>query len=144
MSKFGQTLFTASPFIRWTLSPFLILTMLVLPVTVGTPTSQSNIFMAGMELLGLFLLIGLWTKGRIQKISFRVLAGLVGAAYLAYLVFEFWYSEKPFRLGGSQAGDSPKNALLGFLVLGVPCLWFAVSGRFPYGARNNRLEASGG
>jgi hypothetical protein len=31
---------------------------------------------------------------------------------------------------GSRAESSPRNAILGFIVIGLPCMWYTIFGRF--------------
>lgn len=130
MSSLGRTLFTASPFIRWTISPFLFLTMVILPLTIQSPTPQGILVLAGLEFIGLFLLLGLWTRGAIQIIAFRVVTGFVVIAYLAYLIYEIFISGTPLTIDGARSEASPKNSLIGFVLIGLPCLWFTLFGRF--------------
>jgi len=106
--------------------------MVALPLASQAFTTKTVLFLIGIELLGLFLLVGLWSKGRLQNIAFRAVAGSVVAAYAAYLIYELCFSGKPFTLDGARSEASPKNAILGFLVIGLPCLWFTLFGRFTF------------
>ena len=45
-------------------------------------------------------------------------------------IYEFFFSDTPFRLAKSRSEASPRNALLGFMIIGLPSLWYAVFGRF--------------
>lgn len=82
--------------------------------------------MVGLELAVLFLLLALF--GFYWAV--RALCGLIFLAYFAYLASEFAFSGKTFSLQGSRGDASPRNALLGLIVIGLPSLWFAVLGRF--------------
>jgi hypothetical protein len=137
MSKFGQTLFGGGGFIRWALSPFVLLFAVVMPLVIEEWTFGAAVMIGGMELMCLCLLAGFWLPPRIGFCAFRVLAGMVALAYAAYLVDEFFLSNKSFTVTGRRSAASPFNALLGFLVIGVPSLWFALKGRFTL-----RAEAS--
>ena len=106
--------------------------MLVLPLTSQSSTPQAVLSLVGIELLGLFLLLGLWTKGRIKNISFRFVAGLVVIAYASYLIYELCFSGKPLTFEGRSSEASPKKSIVGFIVIGLPCLWFTVFGRFTF------------
>jgi hypothetical protein len=130
MSKFGQTLFGDGGFIRWTLSPFVLLFAFTMPMLINGWTFGRMVLIGGMELMCACLLAGFWLPPRIGFWGFRVLAGLVFVAYAAYLIDEFLFSQKPSNGIGRRSDASPFNALLGLLVIGVPCLLFAVLGRF--------------
>jgi len=130
MNSFGSTLFNASPFIRWTISPFVFLTMVVLPLTIPSFTPKAVLSMTVLELIGMFLLLSMWTKGKIQKIAFRIVTGFVVIVYASYLIYEFFYSGHSLNDTGSSSEASPKNSLLGFIIIGLPCLWFTIFGRF--------------
>jgi hypothetical protein len=130
MSKFGQTLFGGGGFIRWTLSPFILLFVVFMPLCIDEWTVTRVLLMVGMELMCVSLLAGFWLPSRIGYWAFRFLAGMVALAYAAYLIDEFFFSNKPMTITGSRGEASPFSALLGFLVIGVPSLLFAVLGRF--------------
>jgi hypothetical protein len=130
MSKFGQTLFGGGGFIRWTLSPFVLLFAVVMPLVIDEWTFGRVGLIVCMELMCVSLLAGFWLPPRIGFWAFRFLAGMVALAYAAYLVDEFFVGNRPFTVTGQRSDASPFNALLGFLVIGVPSLLFAVLGRF--------------
>ncbi|MEI6077796.1 MAG: hypothetical protein WCS94_19595 [Verrucomicrobiota bacterium] len=130
MSKFGQRLFGGSGFIRWTLSTCILIFAVVLPLLVESWTPARLFFMTGVELMCLTLLAGFWLPSRYGHWAFRGLAGLVFLAYAAYLVYEFFFTDKPFRIAWRRSEDSPFNALLGFIIVGLPSLWYSLFGRF--------------
>ena len=130
MSKFGQTLFGGSGFIRWTLSPFVLIFAVVLPLLVESWTPARVFFMAGIELICVTLLAGFWLPSRYGHWAFRGLAGLVFLAYAVYFVHEFFFTDKAFKFTGRRSEDSPFNALVGFIIIGLPSLWYSLLGRF--------------
>lgn len=130
MSAFGQTLFGGSRFVRWALSPFVLLFAVVMPFLVEKWTLKLGGMIAGMEFLCLALLAGFWLPARIGRWAFRSLAGAVFLIYAGYLIDQFFISDAPFRLVESRAETSPRNALLGFVIIGLPALWYALFGRF--------------
>ena len=130
MSNFGQTLFGGGGFIRWALSPFVLLFAVVMPLVIDEWTFGRAVLIGGMELMCFCLLAGFWLPPRIGFWAFRLLAGTIAIAYAAYLVHEFFFTDKSFTVTGRRSDASPFNALLGFLVIGVPSLLFAVLGRF--------------
>jgi hypothetical protein len=150
MSKFGRTLFGGGGFIRWALSPFVVLFAVLMPLCIDEWTFGRVVLMTGMELMCFCLLAGFWLPPRIGFFAFRVLAGLVFLAYAAYLVDEFVFSKKPFTVTGRRSDASPFNALLGFILIGGPSLMFAVLGRFSFhpppkpGADEHTIESDDG
>jgi len=130
MSKFGQTLFGGGGFVRWALSPFVLLFAVVMPLMVDEWTLGRALVTGGMELMCFCLLAGFWLPARIGFWAFRILAGMVALAYAAYLVDQFCFSNKPFAVTGRRSDATPFNALLGFLIIGLPSFWFALKGRF--------------
>lgn len=134
MSKFGQTLFGGGGFIRWALSPFVLLFAVLMPLLIEEWTLGRAVLMVGMELMCFCLLAGFWLPPRVGFWAFRFLAGMVAVAYAAYLVHEFFFTDKSFTVSGRRSDASPFSALLGFLFIGVPSLLFAVLGRFSLSA----------
>ena len=130
MSNFGKTLFGGSKFIRWTLSPLLLLFAILMPFLIEKWTLIAGILMAGMELACVALLMGFWLPSNIGHWAFRVLAGVVFLAYAGYLICEFFFSDAPFKLAENRGETSPLNAMLGFIFIGLPCLWYSLVGRF--------------
>jgi cyanate permease len=130
MSKFGQILFAGGGFIRWALSPFVLLFAVLMPLLIEEWTLDRTVLMVVMELMCFCLLAGFWLPPRIGFLAFRFLAGMVAVAYAAYLVHEFFFTDKPFTVSGRRSNASPFGAILGFLFIGVPSLLFAVLGRF--------------
>src|SRR5262245_46522989 len=130
MSHFGEALFGGSRFVRWTLSPFVLLFALVVPLLLDTWTPIRVGIVVGMELMCLALLAGFWLPARIGHWAFRGLTGVVFLGYSAYLLHQLFVADKPFRMFGSRGEASPRNALLGFILIGLPSLWFTLLGRF--------------
>ena len=58
----------------------------------------------------------------------RIVAFIIFAAYLGYLVYELFLSGKPFAVPASRGSANPINAILGFCAIGIPCLLYALSG----------------
>ena len=132
MSAFGQTLFGGSRFVRWALSPFVLLFAVVMPLLVETWTLKLAGMIAGLELFCVALLAGFWLPGRTGQWAFRSLAGAVFLVYAGYLIDQFLFSDSPFRLVESRSETSPRNALLGFVIIGLPSLWYALFARFTF------------
>ena len=131
MSRFGNTLFSASPFIRWSLSPFLAAFVLFFPFVVlaREPDFMKIMIVSGLEILAIAVLLGLWAPQRIGHVAFRIACLIVFLGYGVYLIAEL-RSGKELAIPHSRAESSPVNALLGLIVIGLPALRYAVLGRF--------------
>ena len=138
MANFGETLFGASPFVRWTLSPFVFVFAVLIPFLISSWTPTRVAITIGIEFKCLALLVGFWLPAQFGRWAFRVLAGLVFLAYFSYLIDQIFFSEAPFTLVKARGKASPRNALLGFTAIGVPCLWFSLVGRFKLRAESRR------
>lgn len=130
MSGFLETLFGGSRFVRWAITPALLLTLVVVPLCIPAWNPTRVVLMVGFELAGGCLVAGLWCPPRISRRLFRCVTGLVFVAYTAYLADQVVIRGKPLRPGGESGEASAFNALRGFLLIGLPCLWFTVTGRF--------------
>ena len=134
VSKFADTLFARRPFVRWTAVPILVIGIVVFLFLAVNPPGESkalgSIVYAGIAVACAAMAAAL----AFPKLFWlmRVMTGLVFLAYASYLIFEFFFNggaaEADPEAGKNEA--NPVNALLGFLVLGVPCLWYTIKGRF--------------
>lgn len=131
MSRFGNTLFSASPFIRWALSPFLFASACLFPwfLLAREADAMTIVVVVGLEILSLAALLGLWAPFRIGHIAFRLACFVVFLGYAAYLFAEL-FSGKSLSVPRSRGESSPLNALLGCLLIGLPALRYALWGRF--------------
>jgi hypothetical protein len=151
MSQFGNTLFSGSRFIFWSLAPILLvggLSFLGLAFWVFPAGGQTS--RLGLALLGLFCLICipvLYDPKRFWLAS-RVVTGIVFLGYLAYFISEWVWHAEDIGLGKPRSASTPLNATRGLLVIGLPCLWWTMFGRFsvrPSSASDQRAsEASEG
>ena len=58
---------------------------------------------------------------------------MVFSAYLAYLIHEWIFdNEKAIGFGAARSQATPLNSLMGFIVIGLPCFWYTVWGRFTF------------
>ena len=123
-----------TPFVRAVLAPVLILFAAGMALMVDTWTTQAIVsisLLSGAALLGALWLISPKRFGW----AGRVVAALVFLAYSAYLVYEFIFSGHEFRVVERSSNVSPRNALLGFVIIGLPCLWYAL-GKPTFGRRS--------
>jgi hypothetical protein len=125
-----RPMFGASGFVRWSLSPLVLLFAIVMPLAIEEWTATRIVLIAGLELMSLALLAGFWLPAHIGHWAFRGLAGLIFLAYAGYLLREFFFTDHEFKVFQNRGEASPRNALLGFIVIGLPSLIYAVLGRF--------------
>ena len=128
--RFGEVLFGGSRFVFWTIAPAVALALVVvntMPMVEWTPARAA--IMAGIDVTGLSFVIALYDPVRFRWAG-RLVCAEVFLAYLAYLVHEWVFSEHPFRLAEARSDASPRNALLGFFIIGVPSLMYALTGAF--------------
>ncbi len=121
----------ASPFMRWALSPFLLLFSVVfffpLVETIDEENTVGAAVCFAVILLCLFGILALWGVPH----TGRVVAGIIAGAYVWYMIDQFVVNfEGSWGFGGRRSDASPLNSILGFIAFGVPCLIFAMFGRF--------------
>lgn len=131
MSKFGKTLFSGSRFIFWSLVPVLALLALVLPFLVRDWNVTSIFWVTSIEILLATLCFSLQNPVRFRWAS-RCVTAIVFCGYLAYLIEEVFLSGKNLMDDGGRSDASPANAISGFIAIGLPCLWYALRGRFTF------------
>jgi predicted acyltransferase len=141
MSRFAATLFGASPFIRWSLTPVLLAFALVFPLIVPTREGETMgvVIMIGLEVLALSLLLGLWAPGWLGRMAFRIVCLVVFIGYAVYLVVEL-RGDEPLSKLGRRSESSPINAVVGMVVIGLPALRYAVLGRVFSGEEESSSE----
>ena len=113
----------------WCIAPFLVATIVLLPLLARPPEPTGWVILAVLDLLGLFVLLGLWNAERFWW-CWRAVGGIVAGAYLAYLVSTIaqgqWFGD------GRRSSATAFNALLGLVVFGYPGFMYAVFGRFSW------------
>lgn len=129
MSGFGETLFGGSPFVRWMLSPFVICFALAMPWLIPNWTPAGVMAMIFIESMCIALLAGFWLPARFGRWAYRALAGSVFFLYGACLIYELFVNPKPVKFGG-PGRRSQFESLCGFIIIGLPCLWYLLLGRF--------------
>ena len=123
-----EVLFTGSRFVFWALAPILLLFALILTVLVDKWTTPTIVGMGGLDLCVVMLVATIYDPRRFHILG-RILSVFVFAACVLLLGHEIT-SGKPWRLKGD---DGPSFALMVTVFVGLPCLWYALAGRF--GAR---------
>ena len=133
MSRFGNTLFSGNRFIFWSLGPVLLVSGLTfVGLAVWVFPSGGQVSRLGTTLIGLFCLLCVpvlydptkfWLAG-------RVVTAVVFLSYLWYCISEWVWHSDAIGLVKPRGMPTPLNATLGLLVIGLPCLWWTLFGRF--------------
>ena len=115
----------ASRFIRWSVSPFLILVMIFF-AAIGfasevSVSSTAFLFIFLLELVLLSALLALWGVPYVGRV-------VTSAAFFATAFHLFEEVLEPAQWGEKLLGIL--SALSAFLTLGLPCAFFTLRGRF--------------
>lgn len=133
MSRFGKTAFAGSPFLFWTLGPCFLLVSVALGFLTCKTILDHNVKAAAicgtLTVVSLCAVLMLFNPQRFSWAG-RAVAATIFAAYVYYAVDEIFYSGHPWNWGGRRSATNPVNAILGLIVIGGPCLWFTLFGRF--------------
>lgn len=136
----AQDLPASTRFIFWCTAPFLILTLVLLPLLVRPPHPLGWVAVAGVELFAGSLLLGLYDPKRYWW-CWRIFGGIVFLAYLVYVVGMIvqgqWFGD------GRKGGTNALNALIGLIVFGYPGFMYAVFGRFTWRREPEPTKAPG-
>ena len=93
-------------------------------------SDTSTLVVLGLDACALLLLLALYDLKRFWWAG-RGATGIVFIAFVAYFADEI-HSGKPWRFG-SRSEETPLNALLGLIFIGLPCLRYTLTGRFGSG-----------
>ena len=120
--------FVSTPFIRWTLIPVLLLFAVSVPLMTDEWTLGSALVVIGLSTTAVLYAAALAWPGRLHWAG-RAVAGMVFVFYAIYAFDQWFLSDTPFRLVESKSNASPRNALLGLVIIGLPALIYALRGR---------------
>jgi hypothetical protein len=112
-------------FYFWSLAPFLLLFLVVMPLA-RPPELTGVVILCTVELLAGLLLLGLFNPFRFWW-AFRGVGAIVFLGYVAYLVAMLFEGKVA---APRRAQPSMLNAIAGLVVFGLPGLWFSLLGRF--------------
>jgi hypothetical protein len=121
-----RVLFSGSRFIFWALAPVLILGAAVFSVSVDYSSPIRVALVIFLDSLAVLLALGLYSPRR-NEWALRLVTGLVFVAYVGYLVEEI-REGKPLHLTGGRGEQSLRNAILGLILIGWPCIKFTLLG----------------
>jgi len=120
--------FISTPFIRWTLIPVLLLFAVSIPLMMDEWTLGGAFVVIGLSATAVLYAAALAWPGRLRWVG-RAVAGMVFVFYAIYAVDQWFLSNTSFRLVESKSNASPRNALLGLVIIGLPALIYALMGR---------------
>lgn len=121
----------------WILAPF-ALPAAAVPLLLDMRSGLQLAVGATWSALCLLLVVASWDPRRF-KWAARIVTGAVFVAYLAYLIHELVFTDKPIDPRVRRSQPSPWNAILGFTIVGVPCLWYSLFGRLPLRGGGGRV-----
>ena len=122
-----------SRFMFWCTAPFLVVTLILLPLLARPPEPTGWVIMGVFELLALFVLIGFWNSERYWW-CWRAVGAIVLVCYLGYLI-EMVLSGQWFG-NGRRSSATAINALIGLIMFGYPGFMYALFGRFTWRAES--------
>lgn len=125
--EIGGILFGGSRFLFWLLTPVLLLFIVLTALFHPQWSMESLTIIGGLDALAVFMILALYNPKRFHWAG-RAATSLVFLAFLVYFIDEIasghsWHF-------GPRSESSPLNALMGLLLIGVPCLRYALVGRF--------------
>ena len=85
-----------------------------------------------MEFLLALLLAALWLPARHGRRIFRVLTALMFLACATILFADFLSHESQSASNGWKKHSSPFHSLHALVIIGLPCLWYTLTGRFSF------------
>jgi len=82
-----------------------------------------------MEVVFVALLAGFWLPAKIAHWCFRLVTGVVFISCLAIAIDSFSSTQQP-TAGRRSKKQSPYGSLPPLVLIGLPCLWYTLKGRF--------------
>jgi hypothetical protein len=121
----------ASPFMRWTLSPFLLLFAVVFYSPIPELLEKQNQGgVAAFSILVILSLAGLLALWGVPLVG-RIVTGIIAMTCCWYVVDQCIIKfNGSWSWGGRKSAVSPVNSILAFLVFGLPCCIYTIFGRF--------------
>jgi len=119
-------------FMFWSTAPFLVATIVLLPVLAEPPGVTGWIAMGALESLMICVLLGLYDPDRFWW-CWRIVGGLICAGYVAYLISTIVSGE--WVGDGRRSSSTALNALLGLVAFGYPGFMYAAFGRLTWRRR---------
>jgi hypothetical protein len=131
--------FASSRFMFYCTAPLLLVFLVLMPFLVRPQGPTGWMIFAGVEILALLVLLGLFDGQRFWW-CWRAVGGIVFAIYIAYLAEMIVTGE---LLGdGRRSSTNAVNAAIGLCVFGLPGLWYAVLGRLTFRRESDESYAN--
>ena len=123
----------ASPFMRWCLSPVLLIVAAVFTIPLRDSMEAGDSFAVIVTSLLIVLcvsgLLALWGLPFVGRIA----SGIIALVFGWYLVDQCFINfNGDWGFGKKRSETTPINSICGFLVFGLPCLIYTVFGRFTF------------
>jgi hypothetical protein len=123
----------ASPFMRWCLSPVLLLVSAVFSIPLRDSMAAGDQFTVIVTSLLIILcvsgLLALWGIPFVGRIASGIIALTFGWYLVDQCIINF---NGDWGFGKKRSETTPFNSICGFLVFGLPCLIYTVFGRFTF------------
>ncbi len=131
MNESAKVLTSGSRFVFWTLGPFLLICFVIFGL-LAIPFYGIKEWIPALILtvlsLGCFLLFLTLLNSKRYAWAFRATTGIVAMAFTFYVIHEFFIEKESFKITFSRSESTPRNALIGFLVVGLPCFAITIFG----------------
>jgi hypothetical protein len=135
---FGDVAFSGSRFIFWCVAPLLTLCAGV-PLLLDDWNVTKIIVAAGWSACCILAVPAIYDARRFWWAA-RGVTAIIFACYLSYLVTEALLSGGSFA-PTRRSEASPFNSVVGFVVIGLPALWYTIFGRFTLRKREDEEVA---
>jgi len=99
------------------------------------------VFQTGITLITFGMLVYTASPKRFAW-GLRLITFVIFLAFLGYLFNQFIIQQSSFNVAMSRTSPTPFNALLGFLIIGIPCLMYSLWGSI-WGAQKTRSGTEG-
>lgn len=120
----------ASPFMRWTLSPFLLLFGTLFTFQLPDALDQQQ----QVSIIGLFLLVVLCASGILALWGVpyigRLVSAIIATAFIYYVVAMIQDFDGNWGSKGTHSNVSLLGSIMAFFVFGLPCVLYTLFGRF--------------
>ncbi|MFZ4575896.1 MAG: hypothetical protein ACOYN0_16005 [Phycisphaerales bacterium] len=110
---------------RITVSIVVLIGMIAMPLLVPTWTTKAAVAVGWVEILCAVVLAAALSRPKTSGLMWRVLAGLIFVTFAGYLTLELVASGGKFTVS-KRSQNSVLSALAGLIVIGIPCLKFAL------------------
>lgn len=126
-------------FFFWTLSPFLVLFIVVMGLLIDKSEPTKLVLLLTIELLAILTLLGLFNARRFWW-AWRGVGAIIFLGYVAYLIAMVIESNGMVKMPARRSEASLVNAVIGLCIIGLPGLWYALYGRFTFFEESETAE----